>query len=260
MNMNDPKDCPKRMEFPIRVLENHKDCTVAGEQKDQLNRAIALLKANESMCECGSMPGDGNAALWDLERSLAIHKDMHTAFQGTPKGEYHARSIREIEDALTILRNSMQAPKESPGNLATEATMTHPLFGTSDWEDYVKREWSKIELPIMDETNKKRDQIDIHFSGSDNLWHVTREGRIIASYKDHNEASINAELLRIRLQERTAAKASNLTFSEALDAVKSGKKVRRGAFGITLKGGGDMDLNVSFGDIASTDWSIVEER
>lgn len=194
MNMNDPQDCPKRMEIPIRLLEMHQrqqahrfsgpeteESMERKRQKNQITRAIALLKAHESMCECGTMHGDGNAALWDLERSLAGHKDMHTAFHGTPKGEYHARSIREIEDALTILRNSMEAPKESP-----------------EWPDIIGAG------PML--------------------------------------------------------KTSNLTFSEALDAVKRGKKVRRGASGITLKGGLDMDLNVSFGDIASTDWSIVEEQ
>lgn len=200
MNMNDPKDCPKRMEIPIRLLDMHQrqqahrfsgpeteESMERKRQGDQITRAIALLKAHESMCECGAMPGDGNAALWDLGRSLAIHKDMHTAFQGTPKGEYHARSIREIEDALTILRNSMEAPKESP-----------------EWPDIIGAG------PMMKKT-------------------------------------------------------SSLTFSEALDAVKRGKKVHRlhpftpgwGVQENTLVVLGEDYIRVA--DMIATDWFIVED-
>lgn len=122
--MNNPKECPKQMETPIRLLEAHLSHItgtdpdterlvfhrVASPQRetdtgaDQVVRAIALLKAHESMCECGAMPNDGNAAVNDLERSLATHREMLVAFQGSPKGEYHAKCIREIEAAIHVVK------------------------------------------------------------------------------------------------------------------------------------------------------------
>jgi hypothetical protein len=138
------EECPKRIETAIRLLDAHLD-HISGTGADplsfhrfkeppeeiaeaisQINRAIALLKCHESMCECGAMPNDGNAALWDLERSLATHKEMHTAFEGTPKGNYHLKCIREIEDALTILKNS-NAPEEKDPIVSVEIIKTSNL-------------------------------------------------------------------------------------------------------------------------------------
>jgi hypothetical protein len=203
MNMNDPKECPTRMETPIRLLEKHlNNIALDPNETDQMNRAIALLKAHQSLCQCGPMPDDQNASLWVLEANLATHEEFHKAYKGTPKGELHLRCIREIEDALTILRNGMEAPKESP----------------------VKK-------------------IGWGFSSDDPV-------RTVDQFLNESSRSVG-----MRVDEE---KKTGLTFSEALEALKRGKKVRRGASGITLKGGVDMDLNVSFGDIA-TDWSIMEE-
>lgn len=227
---NDPKDCPKRMEIPIRLLEMHRrqqsqnlsdpetnESRSRQLQVDQIERAIALLKANESMCECGTMPGDGNAAIHDLERSLSTHREMLVAFQGTPKGEYHARCIREIEEALTVLRNSMEAPKETHPMTATEAnatTFTHPLFGTPQWASFVNENWSRVR-------------------------HALTEG-----HPDNATVS---------------TKTSNLTFSEALEAVKNGKTVGR-----TPEHGYPQGLSVKHlvcvEDMIATDWHIVEDK
>lgn len=199
MNMNDPQDCPKRMETPIRVLEHHKARAVSREQKDQLTRAIALLKAHESMCECGTMPGDGNAALWDLERSLEVHKDMHTAFHGTPKGQYHARCIREIDAAIHAINVSLSCSPLHPERLVFDEV-------------------------VDEETSRKQ----------------------------------VSEIVR-RLKETVdPTKTSNLTFSEALDAVKRGKTVGR-PLGLMIYHKAPHEFHPTASDMMATDWFVVED-
>jgi hypothetical protein len=71
----------------------------------ETEQAISLIEAHLKFRECGPMPGDSNAALWDLEHSLSIHRDMAKAHAGHPKGEYHERCIREIEEAIWTLKS-----------------------------------------------------------------------------------------------------------------------------------------------------------
>lgn len=119
MKHNDPADCPTLIPYPISILEMHcnqqsqivceegsPEASERHGQVGQINRALSLLKAHQSMCRCGPMPHDENAALYVLEYDLSSHKEMLTAYKDTPKGDYHAKCIREIEDALTILNNA----------------------------------------------------------------------------------------------------------------------------------------------------------
>lgn len=110
-------DCPKNMKAPIEILEMHvKHASwlfndgVPHEERNrrriQIKTAISILKAHEGQCQCGSMPGDENAALWDLGHSLSVHHDFLKIYQGTPKGDYHARCIREIEQAIQTLKST----------------------------------------------------------------------------------------------------------------------------------------------------------
>lgn len=116
MKHNDPEDCPTLIPYPISILEMHRQlqsqsvCEEGSEealerhkQVEQTDRAISLLKSHQSMCKCGPMPDDGNAALYVLEYDLHTHKELLVAYKGTSKGDHHAKCIREIEDALLIL-------------------------------------------------------------------------------------------------------------------------------------------------------------
>jgi hypothetical protein len=121
----EPSTCADKMKLPIFCLELRRKEIALEEQQfteqgnigvaerlahhgENMERAIALLKGHAGMCECGPMPNDCNAAVWDLSRSLSVHTEMLRAYAGTPKGEYHARAIREIREALRHLERSIK--------------------------------------------------------------------------------------------------------------------------------------------------------
>jgi hypothetical protein len=91
----------------------------------EVNQAISLIEAHLKFRECGPMD-DSNAALWDLEHSLSIHRDMAKAHEGHPKGEYHLKCIREIEEAIAVLKEAAtpsvgESPQKTSGLSFSEA-------------------------------------------------------------------------------------------------------------------------------------------
>lgn len=128
----DPSTCADKMKLSICHLELKRK-QIALEEKqftdqgnigvaerlarhgDNMERAIALLKGHAGMCECGPMPNDCNAAVWDLSRSVAGHTEMLRAYAGTPKGEYHARALRETQEALDAVEIFLKLKDPVPG-------------------------------------------------------------------------------------------------------------------------------------------------
>jgi hypothetical protein len=128
----DPSTCADKMKLSICHLELKRKQIALEEQQftdqgnigvaerlarhgENMDRAIALLKGHAGMCECGPMPNDCNAAVWDLSRSVAGHTEMLRAYAGTPKGEYHAKALRETQEALDAVEIFLKLKEPVPG-------------------------------------------------------------------------------------------------------------------------------------------------